>query len=169
MKTVYLAGGCFWGAEKYLSLLSGVLSTTVGYANGHTQNPVYEEVCAGNTGHAETVRVLFDETVLPLTSLLNLFFEMIDPVSVNRQGEDTGDQYRTGIYYADEADRPTVQDALCRLQAETTGRVAVECQPLHFFCEAEEYHQQYLLKHPDGYCHVPADRFDRARQYTEGR
>ncbi|HPD02026.1 MAG TPA: peptide-methionine (S)-S-oxide reductase MsrA, partial [Clostridia bacterium] len=98
MREIYLAGGCFWGTEKYLSQIFGTVSTEVGYANGKTENPTYQEVCYNDTGHAETVRVVYDPSRISLNFLLELFFESIDPISVNRQGNDVGTQYRTGIY-----------------------------------------------------------------------
>ncbi len=155
MKTIYLAGGCYWGVEKYVSLIKGVKETTVGFANGNTENPSYEEVKHQNTGHAETVKVSFDEKELPLTALLNLFYEIIDPVSVDRQGEDIGHQYRTGIYYTDPEDEKVVRESLSRLEKRLGQKLAVEACPLDKFFSAEEYHQKYLDKNPGGYCHVP--------------
>ncbi len=155
MKTIYLAGGCYWGVEKYVSLIKGVKETTVGFANGNTENPSYEEVKHQNTGHAETVKVSFDEKELPLTALLNLFYEIIDPVSVDRQGEDIGHQYRTGIYYTDPEDEKVVRESLSRLEKRLGQKLAVEACPLEQFFSAEEYHQKYLDKNPGGYCHVP--------------
>ena len=154
-REIALAGGCFWGAEKYLSSLPGVTHTGVGYANGKTARPTYEQVKHEGTGHAETVLVRYDDAVLPLPTLLELFFLIIDPVSVDRQGGDAGHQYRTGIYYLDPADEPAAREALARLQARTEGKVAVELLPLSDFWPAEEYHQAYLDKNPGGYCHVP--------------
>ncbi len=162
MKTIYLAGGCFWGAQKYLSLIPGVKETTVGYANGPTENPSYQEVCK-NSGHAETVRVVYDEKTVTLTELLDLYAEMIDPVSVNRQGGDAGIQYRTGIYYEDESDRPIISGWLTLLQESLSKPVAIELAPLQNFYPAEAYHQNYLDKNPNGYCHIPAAKFDKAR------
>lgn len=162
MKTIYLAGGCFWGVEKYLSLIPGVGETTVGYANGATENPSYQEVCK-SSGHAETVRVVYDEKAVKLTELLDLYAEIIDPVSVNRQGGDTGIQYRTGIYYEDESDRAIISGWLTLLQESLSEPVAIELAPLKNFYPAEAYHQSYLEKNPGGYCHIPAAKFDRAR------
>lgn len=162
MKTIYLAGGCFWGVQKYLSLIPGVKETTVGYANGATANPSYQAVCK-NSGHAETVRVVYDEKAVTLTGLLDLYAEIIDPVSVNRQGGDTGIQYRTGIYYEDESDRSVISGWLTLLQENLSEPVAIELAPLQNFYPAEAYHQNYLDKNPGGYCHIPAAKFDRAR------
>lgn len=153
MAEIYLAGGCFWGTEKYLSLIQGVTSTEVGYANGKKNNPTYEEVCNGS-GHAETVKVTFDENVISLSFLLDLFYESIDPVSVNRQGGDTGIQYRTGIYYTDEKYKEIIQSSIMKLQKNYDKTIAIEVKPLENYYKAEEYHQKYLDKHPSGYCHI---------------
>ena len=155
MKTLYLAGGCFWGTEAYLRQFPGVLRTEVGYANGRTARPSYEEVCRNNTGHAETVRVDFDETVLPAARLLGYYFRAIDPFSVNRQGGDAGTQYRTGVYYADETLLPELEAAFRDQEARLGRAMAVELRPLENFYPAEDYHQDYLTKNPGGYCHVP--------------
>ena len=152
---IYLAGGCFWGMQKFLQQFDGVLSTEVGYANGPTADPTYEDVCR-NAGHAETVRVEFDPKVISLTTLLEYYFMVIDPLSVNRQGEDSGIQYRTGVYYTDEAMLPEIR-AVFAAQAEKAGApLAVELAPLQNFYTAEEYHQKYLDKNPGGYCHIPS-------------
>lgn len=162
MSEIYLAGGCFWGLEKYLASIRGVLSTEVGYANGRTACPTYEEVCRRRTGHAETVRVEYDPGVLPLSFLLELFFDAIDPTSLNRQGADAGEQYRTGVYYADEADRLEIERSLGRLQRRYSKPIAVEVKPLENFAPAEEYHQKYLDKNPGGYCHIGKEKMERA-------
>ena len=162
MKTIYLAGGCFWGVQKYTGLLPGVLETTVGYANGATANPTYEQVCNGS-GHAETVKVVYDENAVPLTRLLDLYAEIIDPVSVNKQGGDRGIQYRTGIYYTEEGDRALISGWLTLLQKGLTDKVAIELAPLRNFYPAEAYHQDYLDKNPGGYCHIPKSKFERAK------
>lgn len=162
MSEIYLAGGCFWGTEKYLSSIRGVLSTQVGYANGNTENPTYEEVCHKNTGHAETVHVIYDPAVLTLEFLLELYYEAIDPVSVNRQGGDIGTQYRTGIYYVNDADRPVIERSIANLQKRYSKPVAIEVEPLRNFYPAEEYHQKYLDKNPGGYCHIPRAKCEKA-------
>lgn len=164
MAEIYLAGGCFWGMEKYLQAIRGVHSTQVGYANGKTMNPTYEQVCHENTGHAETVRVQYDPSVVPLTFILNLYFEAIDPTAVNRQGGDTGVQYRTGIYYVNKIDRPVIQQSLEELQKKYRQPLAVEVMPLENFSPAEAYHQKYLDKNPGGYCHIGRDKFKRAAE-----
>ena len=156
-KTVHLAAGCFWGAEKYFSLVDGVLSTRTGYANGADglNNPTYEEVYTDRTGFAETVRIVYDPEVLPLLELLKLYFAAIDPVSLNRQGGDEGTRYRTGIYYSDPADLPAIRSAFDEEAARHAEPLAVEVLPLKNFYDAEEYHQSYLDKNPGGYCHIP--------------
>ncbi len=164
MKEIYLAGGCFWGTEKYLKLVPGVVSTEVGYANGDTARPSYKEVCAGS-GHAEVVRVEYDESVLPLRELLELYYESVDPTSVNRQGGDVGRQYRTGIYFTDPADEEVAARSLKSLANRLGERVAVELLPLQNYWPAEDFHQDYLDKNPAGYCHIPAGLFRRAKAH----
>lgn len=162
MKTIYLAGGCFWGLQKFFDQFDGVISTEVGYANGPDSAPSYEEVC-NDSGHAETVKIDYDEEKISLEKLLDYYFMVIDPLSVNRQGHDEGIQYRTGIYYADESQRSVI-DAVYKKQAEQYGgRMAVVVEPLRNFFSAEEYHQKYLEKNPGGYCHIPA------KYYTMGK
>ncbi|MDR1532085.1 MAG: peptide-methionine (R)-S-oxide reductase MsrB [Clostridiales bacterium] len=162
MKTIYLAGGCFWGLQKYLSLIQGVTETTAGYANGAAANPTYEQVCA-NSGHAETVRVKYNENTITLTRLLDLYADVIDPAAENRQGGDVGIQYRTGVYYEDETDRAIIAGWLTLLGESLTKPAAIELAPLDSFYPAEEYHQNYLDKNPDGYCHISKDKFECAR------
>ena len=169
-KTIYLAGGCFWGTQKFFDQFHGVVSTEVGYANGPddvnspddknspASAPTYQDVC-NNSGHAETVRIDYDDSVLSLTELLNYYFLVIDPLSVNKQGGDVGIQYRTGIYYTSEDQLPEIE-AVYREQEEKAGaKLAVELEPLRNFYSAEEYHQKYLDKNPGGYCHIPARYF----------
>jgi peptide methionine sulfoxide reductase msrA/msrB len=162
MAEIYLAGGCFWGSEKYLRSIPGVISTEVGYANGNTENPSYEEVCHRNTGHAETVHVVYDAKKLPLAFLLELYYDSIDPVSVNRQGGDRGTQYRTGIYYVNPEDRPVIDKSIISLQKRFDKPIAIEVLPLKNFYPAEDYHQKYLDKNPGGYCHIRKDKFEKA-------
>lgn len=154
IREIYLAGGCFWGVEGYFKRIEGVKDTTCGYANGKTANPSYEDVCRHNTGHAETVKVLFDTDVINLEDLLIYYFRIIDPVSVNKQGNDVGTQYRTGIYYTDESLLPVIKAAVEREQRKYNEKIAVEVLPLENFYSAEEYHQNYLDKNPNGYCHI---------------
>lgn len=157
--TIYLAGGCFWGTEHYLAQLPGVTATRVGYANGTTENPTYEEVCTGLTRHAETIEVSYDSERIALRDLLEEFYSLIDPTSLNRQGPDTGTQYRTGIYFTTPADEPEIRASLAALQTRFDQPITVECEPLSCFYPAEEYHQNYLVKNPGGYCHIPPERF----------
>lgn len=166
MKEIYLAGGCFWGVERFFKLLEGVTATEVGYANGdETLDGVsYEQVCTGDTGYAETVHVTYDPTVIGLDTLLTMYFLAIDPVSVNRQGEDEGTQYRTGIYYTDEADLETIDEKMAENAALHYEPLAVEVKPLRVFHRAEDYHQNYLEKNPNGYCHLPLGLFELARR-----
>ena len=158
MKTIWLAGGCFWGMQKFFDQFDGILRTEVGYANGPDRAPTYEEVCA-DSGHAETLRIDYDESRISLTEILKYYFMVIDPLSVNRQGHDEGIQYRTGIYYTDEALLPEIR-AVWQAEEEKAGaKLAVELEPLRNFFSAEEYHQKYLDKNPGGYCHIPNQYF----------
>ncbi len=154
IKTIYLAGGCFWGVQRFIDGANGVKETVVGYANGNTENPTYEDVRYRGSGHAETCKVVFDGDVLPLSALIKRFLEVIDPFSVNRQGEDEGIQYRTGIYYTDKNDLSVIMTEIKNVEAENGKKCAVEVLPLYSFYSAEEYHQKYLVKNPTGYCHI---------------
>ncbi|MBR4423820.1 MAG: peptide-methionine (R)-S-oxide reductase MsrB [Mailhella sp.] len=151
---IYFAGGCFWGVEEYFSRIPGVLDVVVGYANGTTADPSYEDVCTKKTGHAETAKVVYDPRVVGLRVLARQFFKIIDPVSVDRQGNDAGSQYRTGMYYVDEGDRSVLESVMREAAGRYGKPLAVELLPLRAFHPAEEYHQDYLKKHPGGYCHV---------------
>ncbi|HWT27590.1 MAG TPA: peptide-methionine (S)-S-oxide reductase MsrA [Mobilitalea sp.] len=162
-KEIYLAGGCFWGTEKYLSGIHGIVKTDVGFANGNTENPSYQEVCHNNTGHAETVRVFYDPKQVRLEFILNLYYDVINPISINRQGEDSGTQYRTGIYYVDEADKPIIEESIRNLQTRYDKPIAIEVLPLRNYYLAEEYHQKYLDKNPSGYCHIHKEKFEQAK------
>lgn len=155
MKEIYLAGGCYWGVEKYCASIRGVVATEVGFANGHMDKPTYDQVKHTDTGHAETVHVTYDEQVVPLACLLRLFFRTIDPTAVDRQGHDVGHQYRTGVYWTDPQDAVVVRRELERLAQGWACPIHVEAQELQCFWRAEEEHQGYLDKHPGGYCHVP--------------
>ena len=159
MKEIYLAGGCFWGAEHYFRNIEGVVDTEVGFANGNTPDPTYEQVYTDNTGYAETVRVIYDPERLPLNELLLDYFVAIDPLSVNKQGEDEGTRYRTGVYYSDPEDLDTVRSVFTEVQNEYSEPLAVEMLPLDNFFTAEGRHQDYLIKNPDGYCHLPLKLF----------
>ncbi|KZX15877.1 peptide methionine sulfoxide reductase MsrA/MsrB [Methanobrevibacter cuticularis] len=154
LRTIYLAGGCFWGIEAYMSRLLGIAETVVGYGNGETTNPSYEEVCNLDTGHAETVKIKYDPNIISLTKILEEFFKIIDPTSLNRQGGDIGTQYRTGIYYSDSEDLVTITKAIENEQKKHKSTVVTEVEPIETFFEAENYHQKYLEKNPRGYCHI---------------
>ncbi len=164
MSEIYLAGGCFWGTEKYISLIRGVVSSQVGYANGKTENPTYEDVCYRNTGHAEAVHVIYDKEVLPLEFLLELFYDSIDPVSINRQGGDHGVQYRTGIYYTNGNDLPIIESSINELQKHYKAPIAIEVERLYNFYPAEKHHQKYLDKNEGGYCHIPKSKFEKVEK-----
>lgn len=155
MKEIYLAGGCFWGTEHYFKQIRGVISTDVGYANGATATPSYEEVYTDATGHAECVHIVYDAEVVSLELLIKMFFRSIDPASLNRQGGDCGTRYRTGIYYTNNEDLPTIEHIYNDVAKEIDKPIVVELCPLKSFYPAEEYHQDYLDKNPTGYCHIP--------------
>lgn len=152
--TLYLAGGCFWGVEAYFRRINGIINAVSGYANGHTDHPDYRQVCSGTTGYAETVCVDYDRGQLSLEHLLAHYFRLIDPTGYHRQGNDIGSQYRTGLYYTDVADLPVIQLALSRRQRYYNQALCVECEPLRRFSPAEAEHQNYLGRHPNGYCHI---------------
>lgn len=163
--SIYFAGGCFWGTEHFMKQLDGVISTEVGYANSNTPDPSYRQVCTGNTGAAETVKVEYDPTKIDLDTLVKLYFMTIDPTSVNRQGNDRGTQYRTGIYYTNDEQRREVTETVDLLRVHYNKPLAVEIKPLTNFYPAEDYHQDYLDKNPGGYCHIDPRLFDFARNY----
>ena len=152
-KVIYLAGGCFWGTERAFKALKGVTETVVGYANGFVKNPTYEEICRNETGFRETVRVTYDPQQVSLTTILDAYFIVTDPTQENRQGNDIGSQYQSGIYFRDEEDEAVIRDYLEQVRGNYPS-FYVECKRLESFYEAEEYHQDYLTKHPNGYCHV---------------
>ena len=158
IRTIYLAGGCFWGLQKFLDQFDGVVETEVGYANGPDRAPSYQEVCA-DSGHAETVRVAYDEDRLALETLLDYYFLVIDPLSVNRQGGDRGIQYRTGVFYTDEDQLPVIRAVFAREREKAGTELAVLAEPLQNFFSSEEYHQNFLDKIPGGYCHIPRSFF----------
>ncbi|MDX9916563.1 MAG: peptide-methionine (S)-S-oxide reductase MsrA [Gudongella sp.] len=157
MKEIYLAGGCFWGVQEYFSRIEGVLKTETGYANGKTKEPDYRSVCTGTTGHAETVFIQYDEEVIQLEEILRKYFNIIDPTLLNRQGGDFGTQYRTGIYYVDEADYEIAVAVMEEEQKKHKSKIVTEVVPLSYYFPAEEYHQDYLKKNPGGYCHINLD------------
>lgn len=150
-KVIYLAGGCFWGVEGYFQKLPGVYETTTGYANGKTEDTNYRVL--KDTDHAETVKVEYDKSRISLEELLLHYFRIIDPKSVNKQGNDVGRQYRTGIYFTDESDKAAI-DKIMNFKTEKLGKLAVEVEKLSNFIDAEDYHQDYLINNPNGYCHI---------------
>ncbi|MCD4711805.1 MAG: bifunctional peptide-methionine (S)-S-oxide reductase MsrA/peptide-methionine (R)-S-oxide reductase MsrB [Clostridiales bacterium] len=154
LREIYLAGGCFWGVEAYMERIPGVYEVTSGYANGTTENPTYEEVIYDDTGHAETVHVTYDSSKVDLTTLLVYYFKVIDPTSLNKQGNDRGEQYRTGIYYVDDEDLKVIQTVMAEEQKKYDKDIVVEVMPLDNYALAEDYHQDYLTKNPNGYCHI---------------
>ncbi len=154
LKTIYLAGGCFWGVEAYLERIYGVAYTEVGYANGFTENPSYEDVCSKHTGHAETVLVKYDPEKISLEKLLEAYFKIINPTSLNKQGNDIGSQYRTGIYYTDSNDEIIINAFIKQEQSNYNKLIVVEVKALENYYRAEEYHQKYLENNPNGYCHL---------------
>ena len=162
-KELYLAGGCFWGAEHYLKQIEGVTFTEVGFANGNTPNPTYKEVYTDTTGYAETVHLRYDPLRVSLHFLLEMFFKAIDPTSLNQQGEDRGTRYRTGIYYSDPDDLPMIRHVMEEEAKKYGLPLQVEVLPLSNFYRAEDYHQDYLVNNPDGYCHLPVELFAYAR------
>ena len=153
-KIIYLAGGCFWGVQAYMKKLPGILETEVGYANGKTECPSYEEVCKNDTGHAETVKIVYDAEILPLGILLKAFFKVVDPTQLNEQGGDKGTQYRNGVFYVDKEDIPTIEEMIETMKNRCDKPIVTEVKELENFYTAEEYHQNYLEKNPSGYCHI---------------
>lgn len=160
LEDIWLAGGCFWGVEAYMARVFGVYDVTSGYANGNTENPTYEEVIRENTGHAETVHVRYDPERVDLEKLLGHYFMIIDPTLLNQQGNDRGEQYRTGIYYENEADRAVIDKVVAAEKERYDDPIVTEVEVLEHYYLAEEYHQDYLEKNPDGYCHVEFDTLE---------
>lgn len=154
MKEIVMAGGCFWGFEAYMAKYPGIMETQVGYANGNTDHPTYEEVKTSTTGHAEACFIKYDETVISLETLLEKFWQVIDPTLKNQQGPDIGHQYRTGIFYIDDEDLPVIEKTLETQKAKHSKPIVTEILPLSCYYAAEDYHQKYLEKNPNGYCHI---------------
>jgi len=165
-KEIYFAGGCFWGTEKVFQSLNGVIETTVGYANGHVASPSYELVKKGQTGHRETVKVVYDPEQISLRKLLKAYFLCIDPTIRDRQGEDIGSQYQTGVYYADEESGEVVREVFEEKRREYDP-FCVEMSPLGCFYDAEEYHQDYLIKNPNGYCHITRAEYEAVKRLND--
>ena len=160
LEVIYLAGGCFWGVEAFISRLHGVNHTEVGYANGRDLAPTYEKVCSEKTGHVETVKVTYNPKFIGLENILENFFKIIDPYTLNRQGADIGTQYRTGIYWQEDFQRDIVLKFLAKKRLESSKKIVVEARPIINFYPAEDYHQKYLEKNPQGYCHVDLNLID---------
>lgn len=152
MAEIYLAGGCFWGLEEYFSRIEGVKKTTVGYANGQVESTNYQLI--HQTDHAETVHLIYDEKRVSLREILLYYFRVIDPLSVNKQGNDVGRQYRTGVYYTDEGDKAVIEQVFAEQEKQLGQKIAVELEPLRHYVLAEDYHQDYLKENPGGYCHI---------------
>lgn len=167
MKEIYFAGGCFWGTEHYFKQIRGVYSTVAGYANGNIEAPTYEEVYTDLTGFAECVKVVYDSDIISLDKLTELYFCSIDPLSLNRQGNDIGTRYRTGIYYTDTTDHTAIERIYQEVESKMGAKLVVELEPLKNFFTAEEYHQDYLDKNPSGYCHLPKSLMEFARKANE--
>lgn len=166
-ETLYFAGGCFWGTEHFFKQINGVISSQSGYANGNISNPTYKKVVNGDTGFAEAVKVVYNPKVVTPELLLDLYFKSIDPTSLNRQGNDIGTQYRTGIYYTDEKYKPIIEKAINSLKKQYKKPIVIEVEKLRKFYLAEEYHQNYLDKNPQGYCHIPTALFEYAKKANE--
>lgn len=169
LREIYFAGGCFWGTEHFLKQIRGVEATQVGYANGNVTNPTYEQVCSNTTGFAETVKVTYHPQVIELQLLIGLFFKTIDPTSLNKQGNDCGTQYRTGIFYTDEADLRPIEADVEAFAKDYPTPLVVEIKPLLNFYPAENYHQDYLDKNPGGYCHIHPALFELAKKANVAR
>lgn len=152
--TIYLAGGCFWGTEHLMKLVPGVVSTETGYANSQVESPTYRQVCTGRTGAAEAVKVVYDPQRVSAGHIIDIYLMSVDPLSLNRQGNDVGTQYRTGIFYTNQRQKSAAEEALKGLEAEIGRKPVIELGPIHNFFPAEDYHQDYLENNPTGYCHV---------------
>jgi len=164
MKEIYFAGGCFWGTEHFFKQVEGVKETETGFANGNTVNPTYKEVYTDKTGFAETVKVVYDENIVGVKFLLEMFFHAIDPTILNRQGHDEGTRYRTGVYFVNDSDEKVIRDYFAEIQKFYDKPIVTEISKLKNYYPAEEYHQDYLDKNPDGYCHLPLELFEFAKQ-----
>lgn len=165
LRDIWFAAGCFWGAQKFFKMIEGVEFTEVGFANGQTENPSYKEVYTDTTGHAECVHVRYNPAIVPLKELVQLYFKIIDPLSLNKQGEDEGTRYRTGVYYKDATDYPTLRNEFTQIENALGCPIVVELERLNCFYTAEEYHQNYLDKTPGGYCHLSPELFKLASSH----
>ncbi len=153
---IIVAGGCFWGVEAAYRLVDGVVETKVGYIGGHKENPTYEEICTGSTGHAEAVEIKFDQSIVKLSFLLDIFFLIHDPTQLNRQGNDIGDQYRSELFYFNDEQKELINQKILILKEKKTfdGGIVTKITPVKKFYIGERYHQKYLEKKPMGYCHI---------------
>ena len=159
-KEIWFAAGCFWGAQKFFKLVDGVVRTEVGFVNGFVDNPTYEQVYKDDTGYAECVHIVYDPSLVSLQRLAELFFKIIDPLSLNKQGEDEGTRYRTGAYYYDVEDRAVLESVFRQVALDLGAPgLPVELGPVEKFYTADEYHQDYLDKNPGGYCHINPELF----------
>lgn len=154
MKEIVVAGGCFWGVEEYFRRAKGIIEATSGYAQGHVEQASYQQVCSGETGHSEVVKLTYDPSVISLEKICEHLFRIMDPTTRNRQGNDIGSQYRSGIYYMDAEDEPIIKNFIAKEQRNYRKPIVTEVEPLGLFVKAEDYHQMYLVKNPTGYCHV---------------
>lgn len=169
MRQIYLAGGCFWGTQHFFKQIEGINRTEVGYANGNLPFPTYEQVYTDQTGYAETVLIEYNPETITLEEILDLYFLTIDPTSLNKQGGDIGTRYRTGIYYTTPDDLPQIQKVYNTIEQKIGAKLAVEVAPLENFYPAELYHQDYLDKNPDGYCHIPRALIDFVKENRKNR
>ena len=167
IREIYFAGGCFWGVEHFFKGVHGVTSASPGYANGNFADPTYQQVYTDTTGFAETVKVVYDTDAVSLQELMRLFFAIIDPLSLNKQGHDIGTRYRSGVYYSEPDDLPVIRECFKEVAAVLGTEPVTELLPLRCFYPAEEYHQDYLDKNPDGYCHLPLKAFRYLRLYQD--
>lgn len=153
IRKIYLAAGCFWGVQKYFDSINGIVSTNVGYAQGDLANPTYQQVCTGTTKHTETLEICYDQEIISLEMILDHYFHITDPFTLNQQGYDIGTQYRSGIYYLDQEQESIIKNYIANLQTQYEQKIVVEVLAFSCFYLAEEYHQKYLDKNPTGYCH----------------
>lgn len=165
-KNIVLAGGCFWGVDAYFNNLKGVIETSSGYANGNIENPTYEQVCNNVATHAEAVNISYDDKTISLKTILDHYFRIVDPFSINKQGNDVGIQYRSGIYYTNEEDHDIILNYIKNLEKKLNKDIVVEVVPLTNYYLAEDYHQDYLIKNPSGYCHIDLNLLKKSERKT---
>ena len=168
MKEIILAGGCFWGVEEYFKRVKGIIETEVGYSQGDKINPSYEEVCKQGTNHTEVVYLKYDVHQISLNNIMDLLFRIIDPTSLNKQGNDVGTNYRSGIYYINDNDKVVIEDFIAKANNHYHHKeVVVECEKLYNYFKAEDYHQAYLSAKPNGYCHVDFSKLKDSEKKVE--